>query len=143
MEEKGRERIRVNFNATIKNIWGEDYRSANGSPLTLGRVAVDAIEAATASKAGAIEPDEKLRLADLARRIVNTKLDGRVEEVPYNTLMLPKRVIEKVDGHIGNAGFVTGVYASCHQILYGEDAALPSFDDIEEVPWEPVVVDAE
>jgi hypothetical protein len=55
-------------------------------------------------------------------------------------LVLPQRVIEKLDTHIAAAGFVTGVYAADHGLLHGDEAETPSYDDIEDEgapdPWE-------
>lgn len=130
-EDGRRERTRVDFNRIIRNIWGEPYRTTMSVPLRLGKVAVDAIEAASTSRGSALESDEKLRLMDLARKIVNCKLAGSVEDTPFNVLILPKRVIDILDRHISNAGFVAGVYSACNAMLYGDEATTPSFDDID------------
>jgi hypothetical protein len=134
------ERTRVDFNRIIRNTWGEAYRTTSGVPLRLGKVVIDAIEVAAGQRGAPIESDEKLRLADLARRIVNSDLDERVETAPFRVLMVPQRVVEKLDAHVAAAGFVTGVYAGTHRLLHGEEAQLPAFDDLEDagVPdlWE-------
>lgn len=136
MSEK--ERIRVDFNAIVRNTWNETYTTTGGLPLRLGKVVIDSIEAASGARGATIESDEKLRLANLASRIVNTKLDA-VESAPFNVLILPKRIIDKLMGHVAAAAFVTGVYASVNKLMYGDEAKDLSFDDIEEVPDEPEI----
>jgi len=127
-----KERLRVDFNRIVRNTWGESYRTVGGAPLRLGKVVVDAIEAASGARGATLESDEKLRLADLARKIVNTKLDDSVEAAPFTVLTLPRRIADQLDRHVAAAAFVTGVYASCNRLLYGAEAKVLSFDDIEE-----------
>jgi hypothetical protein len=106
----------------------------------LGKVAVDAIEAAQGVQGKALGAEEKLRLADLARRIVNLRLGDETEAAPFNVLRLPARVSTHLGQHIAAAGFVTGVYAAAHGLLHGDEAETPSYDDIEDEgapdPWE-------
>ena len=104
-----KERLRVDFNRIVRNTWGESYRTVGGAPLRLGKVVVDAIEAASGARGATLESDEKLRLADLARKIVNTKLDDSVEAAPFTVLTLPRRIADQLDRHVAAAAFVTGV----------------------------------
>jgi hypothetical protein len=126
-----KERLRVDFNRLIRSRSGESYRTPGGLPLRLGKVAVDGIEAAGGARGSTLESDDKRRLDDLASKIVNCKLDGSVEEAPFNVLILPRRVVDQLDKHISTAGFVTGVYAAAYRLLYGDEAKVLSFDDIE------------
>jgi hypothetical protein len=82
-----------------------------------------------------------MRLADLARRIVNLRLGDETEAAPFNVLRLPARVSTQLGQHIAAAGFVTGVYAAAHGLLHGDEAETPSYDDTED--WTPCGVATE
>lgn len=130
-KEEKRERRRVDFNRIVRNLFGVPYPSNGGLPLRLGAVAVNSIEAATGQRGTPLEPEERLRLNNLAQKIINMKLDDSVESAPFTVVMLPRKVIDKLDGFISAAGYTTGVYSASHRLLYGEEAKDLEFDDIE------------